>query len=126
MKILIVDDDEKIVRSTAVYLRTKGFDDIDTLTDSREVIKKVIDEEYDVILLDLNMPFVSGISIIKELASICLDTKLFIISAVDNIEIISNVIKLGAMEYFTKPIDNERLIKNLNIIKFKSENDNDG
>ena len=119
MKILIVDDDEKIVRSTAVYLRTKGFNDIDTLTDSRGVIKKVIDEEYDVILLDLNMPFVSGISIIKELASLRFDTKLFIISAVDNMETISTAIKLGAMEYFIKPIDNERLIKNLNTLKLK-------
>lgn len=119
MKILIVDDDEKIVRSTAIYLRTKGFDDVDTLTDSREVMTKVINEEYDVILLDLNMPFVSGVSILKKLVSICLDTKLYIISAVDNVDVISKVMKLGAMEYFIKPIDNERLIKNLNTLKIK-------
>lgn len=117
MKILIVDDDDRIVRSTAIYLKTKGFDFIDRLTDSREVVKKIIDNNYDVILLDLNMPHVSGLALIELIKSLNTNMQIFIISAIDNKNSIAKILEMGATHYYIKPINYERLVQSLNDIK---------
>lgn len=117
MKILIVDDDERIVRSTKIYLKTKGFSDIDSLTDSRKVIKQLTEAAYDVLILDLNMPYISGYTIMKEVSNLKLKTKIFIISAMDNDKTISQSMHFGASYYFTKPIDNNKLINKLTNLK---------
>lgn len=110
MKILIVDDDQKIVKSTKIYLKTKGFNDVDVLTDARKVIEQLTKDKYDVLILDLNMPFISGFTIMDEIASIKLQIQIFVISAMDLKSSISKGLNLGTSVYFKKPIDNHKLI----------------
>lgn len=117
MKILIVDDDERIVRSTAVYLKTKGFNLVDTLTDSREVLKKLLEGGYDVILLDLNMPYMSGQTLIQSIKLLQIKTQIFIISAIDNKNSIAKTMEMGASDYYIKPINYEKLVQSLIGIK---------
>ena len=117
MKILIVDDQEMITRSTSTYLKTKGFMNISTLTDSREVLETVSSGKFDVVLLDLNIPHISGNELIIPLKVIDPDINIIIISAMDHIATIEECKSLGAMDYFIKPLDNIRLIEVLNQIK---------
>ena len=117
MKILIVDDQEMITRSTSTYLKTKGFADISTLTDSREVLEAASTNKFDVILLDLNIPHLSGKDLIAPLLVIDPELSIIIISAMDHRRTIEECKKLGALDYFIKPIDNVRLLNMLSQIK---------
>ena len=117
MNILIVDDQEMITRSTSTYLKTKGFMNISTLTDSREVLETVSPKKLDVVLLDLNIPHLSGKDLIIPLKVIDPDICIIIISAMDHKETIEECKNLGALDYFIKPLDNIRLISVLNQIK---------
>ena len=117
MNILIVDDQEMITRSTSTYLKTKGFMNISTLTDSREVLETVTANKFDVVLLDLNIPHLSGKDLIVPLTVIDPDISIIIISAMDHKDTIQECKDLGALDYFIKPLDNIRLIQLLNQIK---------
>ncbi len=117
MNILIVDDQEMITRSTSTYLRTKGFTNISTITDSREVLEAVSANKFDVVLLDLNIPHLSGKDLIAPLKVIDPDISIIIISAMDHKATIEECKYLGALDYFIKPLDNIRLLVVLNQIK---------
>ena len=60
LPILVVDDDERIVKGTTLLLRAAGLTDVISLTDSREVMPLLHRQEVAVILLDLQMPNLSG------------------------------------------------------------------
>jgi len=117
MKILIVDDQEMITRSTSTYLKTKGFADVSTLTDSREVLEAASTNKFDVVLLDLNIPHLSGKDLIAPLLVIDPDLNIIIISAMDHRKTIDECKSLGALDYFIKPLDNIRLLEILHQIK---------
>ena len=123
MNILIVDDQEMITRSTSTYLKTKGFMSISTLTDSREVLETVSANKFDVVLLDLNIPHLSGKDLIIPLKMIDPDIYIIMISAIDHKETIEECNSLGALDYFIKPLDNIRLINVLNQIKKSTASD---
>ncbi|GAA0411967.1 response regulator [Cocleimonas flava] len=116
MKILIVDDQEMITRSTSTYLKTKGFKDVSTLTDSREVLEAVSATKFNVVLLDLNIPHLSGKDLIAPLLVIDPDLNIIIISAMDHRDTIKECKALGALDYFIKPLDNIRLLEILHKV----------
>ena len=126
MNILIVDDQEMITRSTSTYLKTKGFMNISTLTDSREVLETVSANKFDVVLLDLNIPHLSGKDLITPLKVIDPGTCIIIISAMDHKGTIEECKSLGALDYFIKPLDNIRLINVLNQIEKSKASDDSG
>lgn len=117
MNILIVDDQEMITRSTSTFLKTKGFMNIATLTDSRDVLDSIYPGKYDVVLLDLNIPYLSGKDLILPLLVIDPKICIIIISAMDHKDTIEECKRLGAHDYFIKPLDYIRLIQILNDIK---------
>jgi len=58
--ILLVDDDEDLQRSYAYALRNDGLNHLVQCTDSRLVEQRLAEEEFEIVLLDLNMPYISG------------------------------------------------------------------
>ena len=82
MKALIVDDNEDITDMLSKFLKTKGFETVET-NDPMEGLRNIQQEHYDVILLDIKMPGISGINIIQLLATddILKDQNIFIFSA---------------------------------------------
>lgn len=66
-RILVVDDDEPILRFVAIVLRREHYD-VDTAKGGKEALSKIELTNYDVVLLDLMMPEVSGLAVLKELA----------------------------------------------------------
>ena len=83
MKILIVDDNQEITGMLSRFLKAKGFDNVVT-NDPRDGLKHITEEKYDIVLLDIFMPEISGIDIIEKLEreKILKDQKIIIISAV--------------------------------------------
>ena len=65
--ILIVDDQESNVRLLERLLRLKGYEQIESLTDSRLAVQRFIATRPDLVLLDLRMPHLSGLEVLEEL-----------------------------------------------------------
>ncbi len=82
IKVLIVDDNKDITELLSKFLQTKGFETVET-NDAMEGLRNIQQEHYDVILLDIKMPGISGFNIIQLLATddILKDQNIFIFSA---------------------------------------------
>jgi len=113
MKVLIVDDNEDITDLLSKFLKTKGFETIVT-NDAMEGLRHIQQEHYDVILLDVKMPGISGFNIIQILATDdrLKDQNIFIFSAKpfgDN-EIKNILRKDGVNGVLKKPIHLNELL----------------
>jgi len=113
MKVLIVDDNEDITDLLSKFLKTKGFETIVT-NDAMEGLRHIQHEQYDVILLDIKMPGISGFNIIQLLATedILKKQNIFIFSAKafgDN-EIKNLLRKDGVNGVLKKPIHLNELL----------------
>lgn len=83
MKILIVDDNQDVSELLSIFLKRKGFDNV-IINDPRIALEHIKEEKYDIVLLDISMPHISGIEIIKRLEKerILKEQKIIILSAV--------------------------------------------
>ncbi|MEK7846213.1 MAG: sigma-54 dependent transcriptional regulator, partial [Nitrospinota bacterium] len=108
-KILIVDDDRKIVYIISEVLKNNGFSPKGAYCamDALEIFKKEI---FDAVLLDIKMPGMNGIDAIREFKNISAENPIIIITAYTDIQTAVKVIKLGAYDFITKPLDFDNLI----------------
>lgn len=102
MKILVVEDEEKLRNSLAEGLRLKGYA-IDVAGDGESADEKAFCERYDLIILDLNLPKLDGFSVLENFRKENLDVPVLILSARDGIEDKVKGLDLGANDYLTKP-----------------------
>ena len=111
-KIMFVDDDAIIRRSIANKIDWKGhgWELVYTARDPMEALDYLRDHQPDIILTDIKMPGISGI----EMASIAMDyypgIKFIFISGYKDFEYAQQVLKLNAVDYLTKPLEQEQLI----------------
>ena len=113
MKVLIVDDNENITDLLSRFLNAKGFETIVT-NDPRDGLNLLRDEKYDVVLLDISMPEVSGIDIIQKLKKekILKEQKIVIFSANAFTDSqIDDLLKMdGVHDCLKKPIQLNKLL----------------
>ena len=113
MKIFVIDDDESTTTLLSKFFSYKGHEIIVT-NDPMVALKKIRRECFDVILLDINMPVVSGFNIIGLLAGadILKEQNIFIFSGVTLPEIqLKNLLRRdGVNGFLNKPIDLEKLV----------------
>ncbi len=113
MKILIVDDNQEITSMLSKFFNSKGIEIVVT-NDPMEGLRHIQQEHYDVILLDISMPEISGFTIIDILAAdeILKDQNIFIFSANSYHDIhIKNLLrKDGINGCLKKPIQLEKLL----------------
>ena len=80
MRLLIVEDEKQICDMVAKSLYDAGYE-VDTCYDGEEALECILSEEYDLIVLDLNLPGMDGMEILKELRQKNEETKVIILSA---------------------------------------------
>ena len=124
-KILIVDD-ERIVRdSLKHWFEDEGYS-IETAEDGQIALKKFDKGKYDLMLLDMKMPGMSGLELLEKVKKIDVDVIVILITAFASVPTAIQALKLGAYDYVTKPVDPDELnhlVKNaLEKKKLKSEN----
>lgn len=106
--VLIVDDDALVCESLKEMLILEGFS-ADAALDGQAALAKIRDDNYEVILSDIQMPGLNGIELLKELKGRSPDTTVILITGHGHIAGAVEAIKLGAYDYITKPIDDLRL-----------------
>lgn len=124
---LIVVDDEEIVRNILVKVLTKeGYKAIG-LEHAEDALEKVSKEQADIVLTDLNMKSMGGLELLKKTRGISPETDVIVITGYASVETAVKSMKLGAVDYLTKPlnIDHIKLIVNKTlerrILKRKAE-----
>lgn len=109
-RVLIVDDHPMVAQGIRALLET--YDDLDivgTLTNGQEAVDRVAALDPDVILLDLNMPRLSGLSATEIILERRPDTRILILSMHDSPEYISTALSHGAMGYVLKDVPTEEV-----------------
>ncbi|MSN26862.1 MAG: response regulator [Geobacter sp.] len=113
-RILIVDDESNVLKACSSTLKIHGFNDVQTEVDSRKVLALLESEKFDVIILDLYMPHVSGMELLPQIAELYPETQIVVVTAAYEIERAVSCIKLGAFDYMVKPVENDRLVTTVN------------
>ena len=94
MRLLIVEDEKQICDMVAKSLYDSGYE-VDTCYDGEEALECILSEEYDLIVLDLNLPGMDGMEILKELRQKNEETKVIILSArgqiADTLEVLATM-----------------------------------
>ena len=108
-KILIVDDEEKFANSLAERLSIRDYDAA-TSVNGQDAIEKVSYCNFDVVMLDLVMPGMDGLKVLREIKRIKPLTEVIMLTALPNVEIGVEAMKRGAMDYILKPCEIEELI----------------
>ncbi|MFL5264621.1 MAG: sigma-54-dependent transcriptional regulator, partial [Anaeromyxobacteraceae bacterium] len=108
--ILAVDDEPAWLRSLRVALGRAGVDHLVTCADAREVPGLVASQPFGLVLLDLNMPHVGGEELLARLAAEHPEVAVIVISGMNQIETAVRCVKAGALEYFVKTQEEDRLV----------------
>ncbi len=106
--ILIVDDQESIRHFIAKALTDEGYQ-VTTASEGREAVQKVEKEPPDLVLLDLRLPDMHGLDVLREIKSVYSELSVVIMTAFGDVESAVKAMKLGAFDYVNKPINLEQL-----------------
>jgi DNA-binding NtrC family response regulator len=109
MKILIADDDKNLRKVLANELADAGYEVAQT-DNGIKAIQLLEKDDYDVLLLDLNMPGMSGMEILKNIREIDIPAEVIILTAYATVSTAVEAMKNGAYDYLTKPFQREELI----------------
>jgi DNA-binding NtrC family response regulator len=107
--VLIIDDEEEIRESIELLLNSEGLA-TDIAVDGEAGLRKVEENSYDLVLLDLMLPGKSGMDVHKDIKRIDPALPVIIITAMAAIESAVGAIKEGCYDYVAKPWDNEKLL----------------
>lgn len=102
-KILIADDDVMVRTTVSKILEMFGHY-VQTAADGREVLE-IIDDEFDVIILDINMPEMDGFQTLDHLNRLSLDIPVLFLTGAGSMDYAVKAINLGAYDFLTKPIE---------------------
>jgi len=108
-KILVVDDEETIRNLVQRILQSKGYD-VETATNGNEALSKVEKLDIGVMILDMNMPVMSGMETLQQATTRWPDICVIMVTAVNDAETAVEAMKQGAYDYITKPFDRRDLI----------------
>ncbi len=107
-KILVIDDEQNIRKMLIRVLSPEGFI-VKEADNGSEALKKLQEENYSLILLDLKMPGLNGIETLKKIRENDLNLPVIMMSAYGSISEAVEAMKLGALDYLIKPFDIEEL-----------------
>ncbi len=102
IKILVVDDERIVIRSAEMVLSAEGYD-IEGASSGKEAILKMEQNSYDLVLTDLKMPEMDGITLIKWLKQERPDIGVVIITGYPSQDTIKEALELGIIDYVPKP-----------------------
>ena len=107
--VLIIDDEVEICESIKMILEYEDYK-VDYFTDAKEGLKNLEFNEYSVLLLDIQMPNMTGFEVLNELRTKKSNMNVIMISAHSSLENAVKATKLGAFDFIEKPIDREKLL----------------
>ncbi len=115
-KVMIVDDAAFMRISIRKALEKEGYEIVGEAENGKVAIKKYTELKPDIVILDITMPEMDGITALKEIKKIDEDAKVLIVSAMGQESYIREAIMHGAKNFIVKPFDNKLILKTLEKI----------
>jgi DNA-binding NtrC family response regulator len=119
-RLLVVDDDRAILTLVGSVALGEGFD-VATTIDGADALQQLSTRPADLVLVDLRMPGVTGLEVLKAIRDVNPRSRVVLMSGHATIDSAVTAVKLGAMDYLTKPFDLQRLRQLLSAIRTETD-----
>ena len=120
MRVLLIEDDTNLAKSITLMLEAEGFNVYSTdLGEEGIDLGKLYD--YDIIMLDLNLPDMHGYEVLKKLRTSKVETPILILSGMSEPDKKVKGLGFGADDYLTKPFDRDELVARIHAIVRRSK-----
>lgn len=119
MRVLVIEDNEAVRNLLLHVLSNEGFS-VDQAADGEDGRGKAIDPAYDLILLDLRLPKVDGLSVLRELRSQGLTTPVLVLTGKDTVSDRIHGLDCGADDYLAKPFAFDELLARMRALLRRS------
>lgn len=114
MKVLLVEDDRDCLLMLATTLSLSNFD-ITPVSSAEQVLELLCDKEFDVLVTDINLPGIDGITLLRHVREHYIELPVVLITGYGSVDTAINALKLGAQDYLTKPLgDGHKLAVSIN------------
>ena len=107
-RILIADDEEIVIRSCLRILEGDEFQ-VEAVQDGREALRKIEENPYDVLILDIMMPNMDGLEVLRRVKETHPNVDVIMITGLSQIDTAVQAMKLGAFDYISKPFEPDEL-----------------
>jgi len=115
MNILIIDDEPELLEKLSFILSKENYA-VDTAADGRQALDKICNDQYDLILLDIMLPYVDGLTILKEIRDSEIDTPVLMLTAKGDVDDKVAGLNLGADDYLGKPFSIAELLARIRAL----------
>jgi FixJ family two-component response regulator len=106
--VLVVDDERSVIDLLSENLAEAGYKCV-TSTTGEEALQRLSMGNFDAVLLDLRLPGISGMDVLREAVKNCPGTEVIIVTAIEDVQTAVEAMKIGAVDYITKPFELERV-----------------
>ncbi len=121
MNILVVEDEHRVADFITRGLRSEGWT-TEHVSTGEAALESMLDHEFDVVLLDLMLPGISGQDVCRKMRARSNHTPVLMLSALDSVDERIAGLKLGADDYLTKPFDFDELVARIEaLVRRKTE-----
>lgn len=105
MRVLVVEDEERLAENIAAILRDHALCAVDTAPDGEEGLFQACSVHYDLLVLDLMLPKLTGLELLRKFRSQGRNSPVLVLTARDEKETVVELLNAGADDYLTKPFD---------------------
>lgn len=122
-RIFVIDDDPDIRQMLSFLLRGVGYELVGQAGDGVDILLKIKKAKPSIVLLDINMPGVSGLDVLVEILETYPHVKVIMISGSSSSEDVQTAIRRGAAGYIVKPFNTAHVTKNIEHALAATDND---
>jgi len=115
MEILIIDDEQDSCNVLSRFI-VKMNHNVSVAYDGKNGLDKILNNPYDLVISDVNMPFFTGIEIVKKLKELRFKCEIILMSGIEEVIESLNALDLGILDFLTKPINIEKLVPLINTV----------
>jgi len=109
IKVLVVDDDPQVCKTVGKILEENDYK-VQTFTDPRQVVGAVRETAFDIALIDIKMPDISGVQLVEQIKQEDDRVAVLVMTAYPDVQSAAETMRLGARDYITKPFNEEQLL----------------
>lgn len=120
MKVLVVDDSAVMRRIVIGALSKAGITNVNQVTDGKEAVAAVMVDDYDLILMDWNMPNMLGIDALKKIRAKGMKTPVIMVTTETEKSRVLEALKAGANNYIIKPFNPSEIISKIEEVFAKT------
>ncbi len=113
MRVVIIDDDDALANALRLLLELNDYE-VTTFTDAKDAVASVEAGDYDFVLVDYKMPGHDGVWFMEN-TNVPTSTRVILITAYVNRDVIKRMFALGVSGYLIKPFDEDELLRNLSF-----------